>query len=280
MAKIYLRAGHGGRYSGAVGNGLVEKQETLRHILMLAEELSKYEGLELKLARTADVTVELNDSIAEANRWGADLYYSSHINGFQDSSAYGYESHIYPTPLAESIRVQNVLHPKQAAVWVKWGSRDRGKKRSNFAELRETKMAAILVENGFITNKNDAQLLRNNSFLQELTQATVEAFVELYDLKKKEEPGMTAKTYIVQSGDNMYRIARNNNMTLEELASYNPHITDINYIEVGDIVFLSKPTLFEVDYAAMNRELILCRKKKEEYEKIGKEINTLSHKFL
>mgnify|MGYP001121573302 CR=1 FL=1 len=280
MTKLYLRAGHGGRYSGTAGNGLVEKQETLRHVLALAEKLSDYEGLELKLARTTDVTVELAASIAEANNWGADLYYSAHINGFHDSRAYGYDSHIYPTPLAESIRVQNILHPKQAAVWVKWGSRDRGKKRSNFAELRETKMAAILVENGFITNVNDAQLLKNNNFLQELTQATVEAFVELYNLKQKEEPGMTAKIYIVQSGDNMYRIARNNNLSLEELVSYNPHITDINYIEVGDIVFLTKPTVFEIDYAVMNRELILCKKKVEEYEKVGKEINVLSQKFL
>ena len=279
MTKLYLRAGHGGRYIGTAGNGLIEKHETLRQILALAAQLSIYE-VDLKLARTTDVTVELAKSIGEANNWGADLYYSSHINGFNDSSAYGYDSHIYPTPDAESIRVQNILHGKQAAVWVRYGSRDRGKKRSNFAELRETRMASILIENGFITNYNDAQLLKNTAFLEDLTQATVVGFVELYNLKKKEELEVPAEMYIVQPGDNMYRIARNHNMTLKQLTSLNPHIIDANHLEVGDIIFLTQPSSFEVEYAAMNRQLILCRKKIEEYEVIGKEINLLSQRFL
>ena len=279
MVKLYLRAGHGGRYVGTAGNGLIEKQETLRHVLALAEQLSHYD-VELKLARTTDVTVELADSIREANNWGANLYYSSHFNGFNDSSAYGNDSHIYTSPDAESIRVQNILHPKQAAVWVKHGSRDRGKKRSNFAELRETKMASILIENGFITNYNDAQLLKKASFIQELTAATVEGLVELYGLKKKEASEVPAKMYIVQPGDNLYRIARKHNMTLSDLTNLNPHITDPSYIEVGDIIFLTPPSAFEVDYAVMNRQLILCQKKIEEYEVLGKEINLLSQRFL
>lgn len=279
MTKLYLRAGHGGRYIGTSGHGLIEKHETLRHIMALAEQLSWYD-VELKLARTTDTTVELAASIREANNWEADLYYSSHINGFNNSSAYGYDSHIYPTPDAESVRVQNVFHPKQAAVWLRHGSRDRGKKRSNFAELRETGMASILIENGFITNYNDAQLLKNASFLQQLTQATVEGFVALYDLKRKEEPDVPAEMYIVQPGDNMFRIARNHNMTLDELINLNTHIPDPGYIEVGDIVFLTQPSSFEVEYATMNRQLIICKKKIEEYEVLGQEINLLSQRFL
>lgn len=279
MIKLYLRAGHGGVHIGTSGHGLIEKHETLRHILAIAKLLAKYD-VELKLARTTDVTVQLSESIGEANRWGAKLYYSGHHNGFHDSSAYGYDSHIYTSPSTESIRVQNVMHQKQAAVWVKWGSRNRGKKRSNFAELRETKMASILIENGFMTNFKDAQLLKNTNFIKELDQATVDGFVTLYNLKLKEEPDVKAKTYIIQPGDNMFRIAKNNKMTLEGLLKLNPHITDSTYVAVGDIVFLTQPSTFELEYATMNRELLLCKKLLKDYEITGKQINILSEKFV
>jgi N-acetylmuramoyl-L-alanine amidase len=88
MVKLYLRAGHGGRFPGTSGFGLVEKNETLRHILAVAEQLLAYD-VDMKLARTEDVTVPIADSIAEANNWGADLYYSAHHNGFNDNRAYG-----------------------------------------------------------------------------------------------------------------------------------------------------------------------------------------------
>jgi hypothetical protein len=176
--------------------------------------------------------------------------------------------------------VQDGLHPRQAAVWVKWGSRDRGKKRSDFAELRQTRMASILVENGFMTNESDARLLKNPDFLRELDRATVTALVELYDLPLKEEEDVRARTHVVAPGETMYRIARNNNMTLGELANLNPHIEDTNHIEVGDIIFLTKPSEFEVEFAAMNRELVLCWKALKELTETGREINALSHKFL
>src|SRR5690554_3134041 len=102
MTKIYLRAGHGGIYTGTTGNGLIEKTETLKHILTLADQLSFF-NVEIKLARSTDATVELASSIREANVWGADLYYSSHINGFSDSGAYGYESYVYTAPTAASL---------------------------------------------------------------------------------------------------------------------------------------------------------------------------------
>lgn len=279
MIKLYLRAGHGGAHIGTSGHGLIEKHEALRHILAIAKLLAEYD-VELKLARTTDVTVQLSASIGEANQWGANLYYSGHHNGFFDSKAHGYESYIFTSPSVESMRVQNVMHPKQAAVWVKWGSRNRGKKRANFAELRETKMASILIENGFMTNHNDARLLKNTNFLQKLDQATVDGFVALYLLKLKGEPDLKAKTYIVRRSDNMITIARNNNMTLNGLLLINSHIKDPGLIEVGDIIFLTQPSTFEIEYATMNRELLLCRKLIREYKETGKQINMLSEKFM
>src|SRR5699024_5787420 len=48
------------------------------------------------------------------------------------------------------------------------GWRNRGRKRANFAVLRQTKMPAILTENGFIDTKTDADKLKSNSFLNKI----------------------------------------------------------------------------------------------------------------
>ncbi|NLN06440.1 MAG: LysM peptidoglycan-binding domain-containing protein [Firmicutes bacterium] len=277
MPKIYLRAGHGGTSPGTAGNGLVEKQETLKHVLALAAMLSEYE-VELKLARTGDTTVSLSAGISEANRWGADLYYSSHINGFSDSRAYGYESFIYTSPSAGSIRAQNILHPRQAAVWVRWGSRDRGMKRANFAELRETAMPAILVEQGFLTNPGDAGLLKQESFLNELTAATVQGFIELYGLKRKGEAVKDPAKYIAVAGDTLQKVAERYNLTVAELKLLNPHLADSMLLE-GDIVYLTMPGELEKEFAVLNRELLLCRKKLQEFRELGRQIQSLSQKL-
>ncbi len=184
LHKFYLRGGHGGVHSGAVGNGLVEKNQTLEHILAVAKGLLEYD-VEIKLARDSDTTVLLRDGVAEANKWGADLYYSAHNNGHGDRSANGYESFVYTSPSRGSLEIQRAIHTSQAAVWTSAGRANRGMKRANFYELRATKMPALLVENGFLSNAADAGLLKDAKFKQRIVDATVQALADFYKLKKK-----------------------------------------------------------------------------------------------
>nr|WP_241423332.1 N-acetylmuramoyl-L-alanine amidase [Candidatus Contubernalis alkalaceticus] len=157
--------------------------------------MADYE-LEINLARDSDRTVLIRDSVAEANRWGADLYYSAHNNGFTDSSANGYESFIFTSPSQESIAIQNAIHLAQAAVWTAEGRRDRGRKRANFYELKETRMPAILVENDFVTNTADARLLKDSNFKQRIVDATVKAFADFYKLKKKVSEALLKRVFV------------------------------------------------------------------------------------
>ncbi len=195
MTKLYLRAGHGGQYSGSSGNGLVEKNLTLEHILALAEGLAEYD-VELKLARYIDTTVLIRDSVEEANKWGADLYYSAHNNGHTNNTANGYESFIYTFPSQGSIAIQRAIHPAQAAIWTAEGRRDRGMKQANLYELRETSMPSIIVENGFLSNATDANLLKTPNFKQSIVDATVQTLVDFYKLKKKAAEGTLKRVFV------------------------------------------------------------------------------------
>jgi N-acetylmuramoyl-L-alanine amidase len=81
--------------------------------------------------------------------------------------------------------------------------------------LRETKMPAILTENLFIDNTNDAAKLKSEQFLQQIAYGHVQGIVKAFGLKKKAKPQPKAsdgKMYRVQVGaftdpDNAKRLA-------------------------------------------------------------------------
>ena len=216
MTKIYLRAGHGGRFPGTSGHGLVEKDLTLEDTLALFEILSGYE-VDLKLARDKDVTMRIAESVAEANEWGADLYYSKHHNGFRLASARGFDTHIHPRAQERTREIQRVIHPIIARVWTDAGSRDRGFKTNDFYELRETRMPAIIIENGFLTNPDDAALLKNTAFRRRLVEAEARALVGFFNLKKKPVPAPAPDRpvglyRVIVDGRQLYALQDENNI--------------------------------------------------------------------
>jgi N-acetylmuramoyl-L-alanine amidase len=180
MVKIYIDPGHGGNDPGAVANGLREKDLTLKIGLKLRDYLSGYENVQIRMSRTTDKTVSLSERTNDANKWGADLFVSIHINA---GGGVGFESFVYSGNVSEATRAnQNVIHQEiiRATGW-----NDRGKKRANFAVLRQTKMPALLTENGFIDNKADANKLKQDSFLDKIAKGHAEGIAAAFGLKKK-----------------------------------------------------------------------------------------------
>src|SRR5690606_41103646 len=78
MAKVFIDAGHGGSDSGAVANGLKEKDLTLA-IAKECEKALKAAGVQVKMSRTGDTYPSLSARCQAANSWGADLFVSIHI---------------------------------------------------------------------------------------------------------------------------------------------------------------------------------------------------------
>ena len=202
MVKIYLDAGHEGTTSGldsgAVGNGLKEANLTLEIVKRIKNLLQQYENVQLKLSREGNRKLSLSERAKEANNWKADLFVSVHINA---GGGTGFESFIYNGNVGQAtIAYQNTIHPEIVKAT---GFTDRGKKRANYAVLRETIMPAILTENGFIDNKNDASKLNQSYFLDKIAQGHVDGIVKAFGLKKKSQPKpatTTGKLYKVQVG--------------------------------------------------------------------------------
>lgn len=200
MVKVFIDAGHGGSDPGAVGNGLKEKDLTLKLAKKVEALLKNYQDVQTKMSRTGDTYPSLSDRTNEANKWGADYFLSLHINA---GGGTGYEDFVF-TGSSKSIAYQNIMH---AEIIKSIGNmKNRGKKQANYQVLRNTMMPALLTECGFIDNAFDTALLKQESFLDGLAQGHVNGLVKAFGLihiKKEvdeEVKGTTKGLFRIKTG--------------------------------------------------------------------------------
>lgn len=194
--KIFIDPGHGGNDAGAGGNGLQEKDVTLKIALetrrILVEE---YEGVTVKMSREKDATVSLNQRTNAANNWNAAFFLSIHINA---GGGTGFESYRYvQNGSSTTMTAQKNIH---AAVLSASNWKDRGQKWANLHVLRESKMPAVLTENGFIDTASDAAKLKDTSFLKKLGRAHAQGVAKTFGLKEKTPPPSTGTLYRIIAG--------------------------------------------------------------------------------
>jgi N-acetylmuramoyl-L-alanine amidase len=188
MLKLYLDPGHGGTDSGAVGNGLKEKDLTLDIALRIRDLLNNYNDVEVRMSRSTDTDRSLTERTNDANSWGANYFLAVHINSF-NGSASGYEDYIHDSlsDTSTAAKYRNDLHEEIVKVN---GLTDRGKKKANFHVLRESNMPAILTENGFIDNASDAAKLKDPNWRQKVAQGHVNGLVKAFNLTPKAKSEM------------------------------------------------------------------------------------------
>jgi N-acetylmuramoyl-L-alanine amidase len=197
--KLYLDPGHGGSDPGAQGNGLREKDLTLDIALQIRSILeNNYENIEVRMNRTSDITKTLGQRTDEANAWGADFYLSIHINSF-NGSASGYEDYIHSSLSDNSAtaRYRDIIHSE---VMKLNQLDDRGKKKADFHVLRETTMDAMLSENGFIDNAQEADLIKQESWRRNVAQGHANGIAKAFNLAAKETPTRGDAAYKVIAG--------------------------------------------------------------------------------
>ncbi|MFS0591788.1 N-acetylmuramoyl-L-alanine amidase [Cytobacillus horneckiae] len=225
MVKIFIDPGHGGTDPGAVGNGLQEKALTLQIATRVRDLLRNYSNAEVRMSRTGDKTVSLAQRTTDANNWGADFFLSVHINA---GGGTGYEDYIYPGLGAPTTTYQTLIHEEILKVV---DFRDRGKKQANFHVLRETRMPAILTENGFIDTVADANKLKQSSFLQAIAQGHANGLARAFNLT----PSGGAVYHTVVSGDTVFALSRRYGSTIQQIRKWNG--LDANYtIRIGQVL--------------------------------------------
>ena len=208
VSRVVIDPGHGGHDPGAKTKGLTEAELVLDVARRLEKLLSKQDGFEVVLTRRVDTFVPLEERTAIANREGADLFLSIHANASTNDAARGIETYflnLTANPDAETvaarenaasarsmnqlpdivkaIALNNKIHESRDFASMIQSSlhsqlqktdadvRNLGVKQAPFMVLLGATMPSVLAEISFITNKQDAAMLKTEKYRQRIAEA-------------------------------------------------------------------------------------------------------------
>jgi N-acetylmuramoyl-L-alanine amidase len=173
--RIVVDAGHGGDDFGCSTHSepkLKEKDLALTVAKFLDRYLKK-QGYSTLMTRSDDTFIPLKKRAELANDYKADVFVSVHFNSAPAKKAevievYYYKGEKTPDRTDKSIELGTKVLDE---LILETSAKSRGVRHGNFAVVRETKMAAILVEAGFLTNDQEAERIRKVGYLQGLAKA-------------------------------------------------------------------------------------------------------------
>jgi N-acetylmuramoyl-L-alanine amidase len=208
---IVIDPGHGGKDPGAIGtNGTKEKDLVLDVAKRLAKIIKKRMHVKVILTRNDDTFIPLAVRTQMANEKKADLFISIHVNASLSPKTKGFEIYFLSEKASdkEAEAVANMensviameeqspkLNELTSILWsmtlnkymnnssllcslisrevtlMHLGIQNRGVKQAAFHVLRGTKMPAVLVELGFLSNKGEERKLKNRNFRKKMTEA-------------------------------------------------------------------------------------------------------------
>lgn len=183
---IVIDPGHGGHDPGAVQNGVKEKDINLAVSLKLDEAL-RNKGYNTVLTRDSDVTVGLYERPEIANMHQADLFISIHANSNGNSGIDGIQVMYYSKDKAnvKKEQTEDLAKIMMEEITKGTGAPNRGLlPKTNYVVVRDTEMPAVLIEIGFLTNKQEVMKLQDDAYQNLIVQSIIkgiERYFENYD---------------------------------------------------------------------------------------------------
>ena len=161
---VVIDAGHGGFDRGGIPRQQVaEKTMTLDVAQRLRASLEK-SGYRVIMTRDSDVFVPLPTRVAIANSYPNAIFVCIHFNSATRSGANGIETYFYS---GDSLALASAIHYNLIG---NTPSPNRGVRRRGYYVLRKTRIPAVLVECGFLTNPTEASNAQNSGYRQVLAE--------------------------------------------------------------------------------------------------------------
>ena len=190
LRSVMIDAGHGGSDAGAVatdedGNVYAKEKDFNLDVALKVQKILEQKHVEVKMIRKSDVYVDFQQVGSIANDADTTLFVSIHTNSALTDSASGIETWAYLEDNASSLngmtgkRLAEIIQKKMIE---KTDAIDRGiKNGKSLAVIKTTSMPAVLVEMGFISNKQDCENLMDDSYRQKIAEAICEGILASFN---------------------------------------------------------------------------------------------------
>ena len=227
--KIVVDAGHGGSDPGTSGNGLIEKDYTLKFAEYLNRRFNEL-GANSTLVRSTDETVTPTERVNRIlNAYGNSpdvLVISNHLNAGGSSGAEVIYALRNNDTLSKLI-LENLSKEGQSIRKAYQRRLPSDNSKDYYFIHRNTGVTEpIIIEYGFLDNKGDAERIKNN--WEKYAEAVVKAVAEYKNIPYGESTPST--TYTVQRGDTLWNIAKKFNTNVNEIKRLNNLKSNVLYV--------------------------------------------------
>lgn len=235
---VVVDAGHGGSDPGAVSGNNREKDLTLQIANYMYERFKEL-GVPVAITRNTDETVSPTERVkrildAFGNKKNV-IVISNHLNSNTTGTAEGAE--VVYALRNEATLAQNVLNAlgdagqKKRMIYQRRLPSDSSKDYY-FIHRNTGQTEPLLVEYGFINNAQDLNRIKNN--YRQYVDAVVDAVIATK--MGGFIPPTNSNTYVVKSGDSLYKIARDFNTTVDSIKRLNNLSSD--NLSVGQVILI------------------------------------------
>lgn len=173
---VVLDAGHGGSDPGTIFGEYSEKTFNLDITLKTAAILQQ-KGINVRLTRSSDVFVGLEERANMANEWGADLFVSIHNNSMPEGIR-GSMAFYYPTSAKGKTYAKLILDNMYEKLGMGYMGAS-GLKSAEYVVLKKTKMPAVLVEVACMSHEDDLNLLKSETFRQKAAEVLADSIIQI-----------------------------------------------------------------------------------------------------
>ena len=180
--QIVVDPGHGGTDPGAMANDSTEKDINLEVARQVSKNLTA-KGITVIMTRSKDEYLGLVERANQGKSNRATIFVSLHCNSAESTSASGIETYYYIN--SDNKYDKELATNIQTAVIKATGAKSRGVKSANFSVLRNSVIPAALIEMGFISNPDEAELLNDKAYQSKIAKGVtngIVAFLQKYDL--------------------------------------------------------------------------------------------------
>ena len=178
---VVIDPGHGGGDPGKVANELTESA-VVTDLAARVEGRLAATGVTVYLTRGADgLSLTETDRAAFANSTNADVVLSLHVDGSPDPRAHGVATYYFGAQLnGHSAAGERFAGLVQREIVARTDLRDCRTHAKTWDLLRYTRMPAVQIELGYVTNPDDAARLGDPDFRDVVAEAIVVAVQRLY----------------------------------------------------------------------------------------------------